>query len=162
MSFACLMCLPNVSGIRAPIFAALLLIAGPTAGMAKCLYTNPDTPLTLPDITPKPVEPVNTNTTTAPGTPPAPQAVGFAYHPPGDLNPRDKGRGRVGDRKVYIPDMVFPLRLQPGIENKAIGPTRQVDQVAVFRERHRHQGLYLQIAGHGILTKKRSETGQVL
>jgi Peptidase family M23 len=46
---------------------------------------------------------------TQPGTTP-----GFAYHPPGDLDPRDPGKGRADDRLVYAPNIIFPLRLAPG------------------------------------------------
>jgi hypothetical protein len=39
--------------------------------------------------------------------------LGFAYYPPGDLDPHDANRGRKGDRKVYLPNIIFPLRLAP-------------------------------------------------
>jgi len=39
--------------------------------------------------------------------------LNFAYYPPGDLDQADRGRGRTGDRKVYLPDIVFPLKLGP-------------------------------------------------
>ena len=39
-----------------------------------------------------------------------PAKAGFAYHPPGDLFERDTGRGRE-DRYVYMPKMIFPLKL---------------------------------------------------
>jgi murein DD-endopeptidase MepM/ murein hydrolase activator NlpD len=67
---------------------------------------------------------VNTGTTqaspTSAGTP-ASTAHGnqpvidleFAYYPPGDLDPHDANRGRKGDRKVYLPNIIFPLRLAP-------------------------------------------------
>jgi hypothetical protein len=46
-------------------------------------------------------------------TPPA-VVLGFAYYPPGELDPHeDPTRGRKGDRKVYLPNIVFPLRLAP-------------------------------------------------
>jgi murein DD-endopeptidase MepM/ murein hydrolase activator NlpD len=60
----------------------------------------------------------------APGTPTLVMSTidpGFAYYPPGQLHPKDKERGRVGDRKVYVPDMIFPLRLQPGTEHSPRG-----------------------------------------
>lgn len=88
---------------------------------AKCIYSNPDAPLTLPGAKPpvgaEPPAPV----VAAPSTPAIPERSsvlnpGFAYHPPGNLLPQDKGRGRVGDRKVYVPDMIFPVKLQPGAE----------------------------------------------
>jgi hypothetical protein len=37
--------------------------------------------------------------------------LGFAYYPPGDLDSHDANRGRKGDRKVYLPNITFPLRL---------------------------------------------------
>jgi murein DD-endopeptidase MepM/ murein hydrolase activator NlpD len=83
---------------------------------AKCLYTNPDAPLTLP--APSPPE----SAKAPPPRPAIPPTVttdlnpGFAYHPPGALLPQDKGRGRVGDRRVYAPKMIFPVKLQPGGE----------------------------------------------
>ena len=96
------------------MFAAL--IALPSIAAAKCLYTNPDrglTPLpgpivtkTPPVVTPDPVKPTN---------------KGIAYFPPGDLNAKDKGRGRVGDRKVYLPKIVFPVRLQSGFDPPIAG-----------------------------------------
>jgi Peptidase family M23 len=39
--------------------------------------------------------------------------LGFAYYPPGDLDPHDANHGRKGDRKVYLPNIIFPLRLAP-------------------------------------------------
>jgi hypothetical protein len=39
--------------------------------------------------------------------------VAFAYYPPGVLDPHDATRGRKGDRKVYLPNIIFPLRLAP-------------------------------------------------
>jgi murein DD-endopeptidase MepM/ murein hydrolase activator NlpD len=41
---------------------------------------------------------------------------GFRYNPPGELATRDSTakRGRHDDRKVYAPDMLFPIRLEPG------------------------------------------------
>ena len=35
----------------------------------------------------------------------------FAYHSPGVLHPKDNRKGREGDRKVYLPDIIFPIRL---------------------------------------------------
>ena len=59
---------------------------------------------------------------TTSGLPPQPgaggnqpsQAPGFAYYPPGVLDPQDPGKGRTGDRYVYAPNIIFPLRLGPG------------------------------------------------
>jgi murein DD-endopeptidase MepM/ murein hydrolase activator NlpD len=45
--------------------------------------------------------------------PPEQGTLGFAYFPPGDLE-RDKDRGRKNDRKVYVPNIIFPLKLGPG------------------------------------------------
>ena len=38
----------------------------------------------------------------------------FAYHPPGKLHPNDLRKGRVNDRRVYLPDMVYPIALNDG------------------------------------------------
>jgi murein DD-endopeptidase MepM/ murein hydrolase activator NlpD len=40
-------------------------------------------------------------------------ALAFAYYSPGDLDPHDASRGRKGDREVYLPNIIFPLRLAP-------------------------------------------------
>ena len=48
-----------------------------------------------------------------PGTTPPVTTPAFAYYPPGDLDPHDATRGRKGDRKVYLPNIIFPLRLAP-------------------------------------------------
>jgi hypothetical protein len=48
-----------------------------------------------------------------PGTTPPVTTPTFAYYPPGDLDPHDATRGRKGDRKVYLPNIIFPLRLAP-------------------------------------------------
>ena len=112
--------------------AALLLAAGflPAPAHAKCLYTNPDAPLTQlpPEVAVLPPAPAPPSPTPA-SPPPAPAvnppspvpatpgaAGGFAYYPPGELDPKDKGRGRVGDRRIYLPGIIFPVRLQPGLE----------------------------------------------
>ena len=107
-----------------PLHAVLACAAAvlvPSLAQAKCLYTNPDAPLTkLPDDKPAAVTPV-----TPAVVPAAPAAgttgPGFAYFPPGELNPKDKGRGRVGDRKIYLPDIVFPVRMAQGMELKPPG-----------------------------------------
>ena len=105
-----------------PVFAvATALALFPAVARATCVYTNPDAPLTLPDITNKPqpgptaVVPAQPAPGTAPGGGATVEGLGFAYYAPGDLNPHDKGRGRVGDRKIYLPDIIFPVRLKPGI-----------------------------------------------
>jgi murein DD-endopeptidase MepM/ murein hydrolase activator NlpD len=78
---------------------------------------------TAPEPAPAPVEPsAPTPPTPASSdggkTAPPPAAVdpGFRYNPPGELAVRDATakRGRHDDRKVYAPDMLFPLRLEPG------------------------------------------------
>jgi len=53
-----------------------------------------------------------TSQPSASGNPPA-LSVAFAYYPPGVLDPHDATRGRKGDRKVYLPNIIFPLRLAP-------------------------------------------------
>jgi hypothetical protein len=117
----------RTTAIARSVCASILWLAFPSgSASAKCLYTNPDAPLTkLPnDVviaspsapTPVPATPAVTPT---PGSPPT--ASGFAYYPPGDLDPKDKGRGRIGDRKVYLPGMVFPVRMQPGMEATPAG-----------------------------------------
>lgn len=106
----------RTSSIMLSAAFALGLVLLPVSAFAKCLYTNPDAPLTLPDTggtrglesVAKPAVP-----------PPAVTASlnpGFAYHPPGDLMPQDKGRGRSGDRRVYAPGMIFPVKLERGGE----------------------------------------------
>ncbi len=73
-----------------------------------------------PQTPPGPSTPAGSETgggTTAPGTS-EPVDAGFAYHPPGDLlkQDQDKGRGRPkGDRKVYLKDIGYPLKLGPGL-----------------------------------------------
>lgn len=72
--------------------------------------------------TPVPGEPTTGEGPTAPEKPPAtgggshtdPAQAGFAYYPPGDLFERDTGRGRA-DRYVYMPDIIFPLKLGDGL-----------------------------------------------
>ncbi|MEQ1696936.1 MAG: putative Ig domain-containing protein, partial [Hyphomicrobiaceae bacterium] len=105
--------------IFAGIFAAFAMFTAGSPLAAKCLYTNPDRPLsTLPgDAKPAetaklpPAEPAKPSTT----------APGFAYFSPGALNPKDKDRGRTGDRKVYLPDIVYPVRLHTGLEPAPAG-----------------------------------------
>jgi len=61
--------------------------------------------------------PANANEPAKPASP-AQQAAdpGFRYNPPGLLADRDTlaKRGRGDDRKVYAPDIVFPIQLQAG------------------------------------------------
>ena len=71
--------------------------AGPTAG------GQPTTTATPPDAGGPP----------KPGPTASPLSTAFAYYPPGDLDPHDATRGRKGDRKVYLPNIIFPLRLAP-------------------------------------------------
>ncbi|MEW5962632.1 MAG: M23 family metallopeptidase, partial [Pseudomonadota bacterium] len=76
-------------------------------------------PVVTPSPTPAPApEP---SPTPAPGPvvtpappPPAPVDPGLRYHPPGDLLAQDSNRGRKDDRRVYLPKMIFPLRLGDG------------------------------------------------
>jgi murein DD-endopeptidase MepM/ murein hydrolase activator NlpD len=74
------------------------------------------------DTTPATTSSVNTDSAVSPtdvGTRSTTQRnqpvvdLGFAYYPPGDLDPHDASRGRKGDRKVYLPNIIFPLRLAP-------------------------------------------------
>ena len=69
----------------------------------------------LPEEPDKPEPP--TQPTTQPNPPPvAPQPgdqykdKGFRYFPPGKLPAQDAGRGRE-DRRVWLPDIIFPLKL---------------------------------------------------
>ena len=39
----------------------------------------------------------------------------FAYYPPGRLHSSSRRRGRTDDRRVYLPDIVYPLRLGAGL-----------------------------------------------
>ena len=70
--------------------------------LAKCQLT----PTPAPDPTPAPIP--------VPGPPPEPPKPKFAYHPPGVLIEKDKGRGRTNDRFVYLPNIIFPLKLGAG------------------------------------------------
>src|SRR6056297_2003854 len=47
------------------------------------------------------------------GEQPQPPSRTFAYYPPGEINPKNpsRNRGRTGDRLVYAPNMIFPLKL---------------------------------------------------
>jgi murein DD-endopeptidase MepM/ murein hydrolase activator NlpD len=85
---------------------------------ARCSLLPPEgTP--VPEPTPAPAPTPIPPTTEGPGTPAPspgetdPAKAGFAYYPPGNLHDRDKGRGRV-DRYVYMPNMIFPLKLGDG------------------------------------------------
>ncbi|MDX2259913.1 MAG: M23 family metallopeptidase [Hyphomicrobiaceae bacterium] len=66
------------------------------------------TPTDPPAPAPTPAEPA-----TPPVEPPPVADAGFRYYPPGDLPAKDAGRGR-NDRKVWLPDMIFPLKLGEG------------------------------------------------
>lgn len=75
----------------------------------------------LPEDTPTPPAPDEPTTgegpetpTTGNGTHTDPAKAKFAYYPPGDLFERDAGRGRQ-DRYVYMPDIIFPLKLGDGL-----------------------------------------------
>ena len=78
-------------------------------------------PVTPPAPTPTPAPETGGGTPTTPttptGTPPtAPPAEkpGFAYYPPGDTYPDNSKRGRKGDRFVYLPDIIYPIKLDAG------------------------------------------------
>ena len=82
----------------------------------------PDTPAPVPaepnaPAPASPPTPANANEPGKAANPPQ-QALdpGFRYNPPGVLADRDAtaSRGRNDDRKVYVPDMLFPIRLEPG------------------------------------------------
>lgn len=62
------------------------------------------------DLTGKPAE---VEISTAPPADTAPEAD-FAYYPPGDIVGPVGKRGRIGDRHVYLPNIIFPIRLAPG------------------------------------------------
>ncbi|HRO49654.1 MAG TPA: hypothetical protein PLW75_05915, partial [Hyphomicrobium sp.] len=75
--------------------------------------------LPLPgEETPEPEPPPGGGTGTE-APPPAsggktPEEAGFAYHPPGKMHANDLRQGRIGDRYVYLPNIVFPLKLGQG------------------------------------------------
>jgi Peptidase family M23/Putative Ig domain len=106
----------------------------PLVAPVRCIFNAPGAPLVLPRLGPgtpvvtAPVSPTPSPTATPPpaggALPPTVLAginPGFAYFPPGDLHPLDKNRGRVGDRKVYLPNIIFPLRLDAGGELRPPG-----------------------------------------
>jgi murein DD-endopeptidase MepM/ murein hydrolase activator NlpD len=76
---------------------------------AKCQLTPEPVPAPVPTPDPAPAP------TPVPGPAPEPPKPQFAYHPPGDLLEKDKGRGRAGDRFVYLPNIIFPLKLGDGL-----------------------------------------------
>jgi murein DD-endopeptidase MepM/ murein hydrolase activator NlpD len=82
-----------------------------------CTFTNPRGSFgtTTPAPTPTPTPPVAVSNDPA-TTPPAGPSGTMAYYAPGELLPQDKGRGRVGDRKIYLPGIVYPLKLATGME----------------------------------------------
>ncbi len=76
--------------------------------------------------TPAPLPPIAANNDPATKPPVAPTEAApltgtMAYYPPGELVAQDKGRGRVGDRKVYLPGIVYPLKLASGMEQSPAG-----------------------------------------
>lgn len=94
--------------------------SGKLVQLARCSLLPPEgTPPTPPAPTPE--TPTTGEGPTTPETPPStgggtmtdPAKAGFGYYPPGDLFERDKGRGRP-DRYVYMPNMIFPLKLGDG------------------------------------------------
>lgn len=73
-------------------------------------------PFDLQAGNPEPDKPDGGDTPDAgePPPPPPPQRT-FAYYPPGKLHPKDRRKGRTEDRRVYIPNMIFPLALPKGM-----------------------------------------------
>lgn len=65
-------------------------------------------------LAPKPQPTPNPTPTPTPGPAPEPAKPQFAYYPPGNLLAKDAGRGRANDRFVYLPNIVFPLKLGDG------------------------------------------------
>ncbi len=83
----------------------------PPAGETPSTPGTPTPPAPTPGNTPgtpTPPTPAPGNTT---NTPPAGSNPGFAYYEPGNLFERDKGRGRAADRRVYAPNILFPIKL---------------------------------------------------
>jgi murein DD-endopeptidase MepM/ murein hydrolase activator NlpD len=68
--------------------------------------TGGETPAPTPAPTPTPTE-------TPPTAPPA-EKPGFAYYPPGDTYPDNNKLGRKSDRFVYLPDIIYPIKLDAG------------------------------------------------
>jgi len=121
---------PSGGGARLPVRCVvppggLGPVTGPVAGPVTGPETAPVTgPVTAPIPPPAPAPagpeaptPANANEPAKPASP-AQQAAdpGFRYNPPGLLADRDTlaKRGRGDDRKVYAPDIVFPIQLQAG------------------------------------------------
>lgn len=86
---------------------------GDSIQLARCSLLPPADSGTPPAPAPVPAPGGTDTSTPAPGTP-SQQNPGFAYYPPGELIEKDKGRGRVADRRVYAPNMIFPLKLAEG------------------------------------------------
>ena len=67
--------------------------------------------------TPAPVTPPVVTPPVVAGPSPVPSTLEadrrFAYFPPGELSPADTGRGRTGDRKIYLPEIIYPIILAP-------------------------------------------------
>ena len=81
--------------------------------------TLPPSPPTPSPATPAPEPPATPANANEPGKAPSPTPAadpGFRYHSPGILAVRDATakRGRGDDRKVYAPNIIFPLRLETG------------------------------------------------
>lgn len=76
-----------------------------------CTFKNPRGSFGPSAVTPTP--PVVTPPVVATPPPATEPDRRFAYFPPGELAPADTGRGRTGDRKVYLPGLVYPIRLAP-------------------------------------------------
>jgi murein DD-endopeptidase MepM/ murein hydrolase activator NlpD len=86
---------------------------GPLTGpiLTPTLPPAPATPAPEP-----PSAPANANEPGKLASPPPAADPGFRYHSPGLLAARDASarRGRNDDRKVYVPDIIFPIRLEAG------------------------------------------------
>lgn len=131
---------PSLFGRDLATYALVQSLAGPSVGGmrpgigpdASCLTRDPSGSLVhlarcslLPSEgtpAPTPETPTTGEGPTTPEQPPPatgdpantdPAKAGFAYYPPGDLHANDKGRGR-SDRYVYLPKMIFPLKLGDG------------------------------------------------
>ena len=85
---------------------ALFGLVQPAHAANQCVYT----PNSLKTLV-KPVEPGDTDGPDETETAGDPQ---FRYHPPGKLHPSDKRKGYT-NRKVFLEDIVFPLKLPKGM-----------------------------------------------
>lgn len=114
----------RISVVFQRLLVAAVLVATSAMGAqaAKvCKFTpNSLRPLPLSTAPETPAPPTETSEPATgpsqPGTPaePPPKPT-FAYYPPGVLHNNDPREGRVADRRVYLPDIIFPLKLGPGL-----------------------------------------------